>query len=99
METDKKEFDDQGWRIFEITTPAGVTFKLAFRDDTLRIRREGWVPVEVDSIRNTCTEVNIRIDVAHNQFLDGKEEAKGGACLDDILDSLSYSAEEGFCEK
>ncbi len=52
MKTGKKKFNDQGWRIFEITTPAGAMFKLAFKDDTLRIRREGWVPVEIDSMRN-----------------------------------------------
>ncbi len=95
MKSDKKKFNDQGWCIFEITTPAGVSFKLAFKDSTLRIRRQGWVPIEIDSIKNTCTEVHIRTDTLHTQFLDDEKEIKEDAGLDNLS---HYSTEEGFGE-
>ena len=36
---DKKEFDDSGWNIFEINTPDGVKFSLAFKNNIVAVQQ------------------------------------------------------------
>lgn len=56
------QLDTQDWNLFEITLPSGETFKLAFKDHTLRIRKPGWKPLEAESGLNEETKRTIEID-------------------------------------
>lgn len=59
---DRDVKDHEGWRVFKITTPDGTNFLLGFKDDTLRIRQRGWIPVEKTVKPDTMTTIGIHYD-------------------------------------
>lgn len=38
-----------GWVIYAVELPYGVLFHVAFKDGTMRLRRFGWLPIQVKS--------------------------------------------------
>lgn len=64
---------ENGWNIAEVVIPDGPTFRLAFKGNTLRIRKATppyWVPVEEEFIRrfkkdnlNVLKKIVIKCDI------------------------------------
>lgn len=53
---------NNGWKIFKITPPHGESFRISFKEDTLRIRKAGWKPIELVGLQEGETEVVIRYE-------------------------------------
>lgn len=51
------------WGIFEVSLPNGTSFTLAVKNNTIRIRGNGWVSQDVEALPNQeLTKVRIEKD-------------------------------------
>ncbi len=55
--------DHEGWTITNVTTPEGLVFNIATKEGVLRIRRFGWLPLELTRPEGVTPETNTRVDI------------------------------------
>lgn len=89
------EDDFQGWSVFDIITPEGVKYSLAFKEDVLRFRHFPWKPVEVQAAKNKATTIQMEYDTA----LTTPEGSRVELLEQQIADIAKWQAEgEGLLE-